>query len=466
MSSTLVSVIVILCRYTTVELPFESYVCAAFDIINFPDKFIVSEIFKNYRTAVHNALNGNSNKKQFALMGPKGVGKSTYLVVLWCELQKNNVKVILTSDKAIMNYNTAPVKRYTKEMVRDHQDLLHLVEGIKSPQDYMNFLHDCITEFCEVEEEKVVLLLDVCHFNETNQMVINSLLQLVYSHASLLISVVAFSSGNGSQVSGRVNQYLQSALQCFLLSNKTEPIHLQHFTKGEAELALQLTEARFKVDDVEHITSYNPLLLSLTQSCDNVIELKCKVNDIVNAFLDSNFVNELSFLPQLYRKSLENSVWYFYVAQSGIEMAIEDELEVFKRSWISKQNICYISSKSANKFSITLNFPTLPDALHSDLAVRLKEDKQIPLNDVKGYLFENAFFDYVQQSPQFIEVFCSKSNSTVTFKVASTYHLKEKVLEKLNKSVIYRLRYLHPAIDGLGMLYDTDGKKWLVFFSY
>ena len=62
----------------------------------------------------------------------------------------------------------------------------------------------------------------------------NDLLQLVYSHA--LILIVAFSSGIGSQVSGRVN----TALQYILLSNKTEPIHLQHFTKGESELALKL----------------------------------------------------------------------------------------------------------------------------------------------------------------------------------------------------------------------------------
>ena len=44
-----------------------------------------------------------------------------------------------------------------------------------------------------------------------------------------------------------------------------------------------------------------------------------KVNDVVKGFLDSNFVSEFNYLPQLYQKTLENSLWYFYVAQSGIE---------------------------------------------------------------------------------------------------------------------------------------------------
>ena len=344
--------VILLYRYTIVEVPFQSYAHTAFDIINFPNKFILSEIFKNYQTKVYNTLNGHSNMKRFALLGPKGVGKSTFLMVLWSELLKNNVKVILTSDKAAMYNNSAPVKKYMKDLIKDHPDLLHVLDGIKSPQGYVNFLHDCITKFCETEKEKVVLLLDVCHFNEMNQTVISNLLQLVHSHESLLISIVAISSGSGSQVSGRVNQYLKSMLQCLLLSVDTCCIQLHQFMKDEAELALQLNNTKFTVADVEHITSYNPLLLSLTKSCNDIMELKRKVNDIVKVFLDNNFVSELTFLPQLYRRSLENSVWYFYAARSEIKMAINDELEVYEQSWISKQNICYISHKSSDKFSI------------------------------------------------------------------------------------------------------------------
>ena len=82
-------------------------------------------------------------------------------------------------------------------------------------------------------------------------------------------------------------------------------------------------------------------------------------------------------------------------------------------------------------------------------------------------MFENAFFQYFEQSTQFIEMFSSKNNSIISFKVASTYHVKQNALLNLNKSVVYRLQYLHPAIDGVGVLYDTNGKKWwLVFFSY
>ena len=453
-----------MCRYTTVEISYESYAHAAFDIINFPSKFILSQLFEDFWMNVYNALSGQSNKKRFALMGPKGVGKSTFLVVLWCELLKKNFSIILTSDKAAMSHNTSPVKKYTKEMVKDDKNLLAIVEDMKSPQDYVNFLHEYIAQYCETKSKQVVLLLDVCHFNENNQAVISNLLQLVHSHTRL-ISIVAFSSGIGSQVSARVDQYLQSAIQCFLLSGDTQCIHLQHYTKAEAELALNLNETTLKVEDIEHITSYNPLLLSLTKSCGDINELRRRVNYIVKAFLDSNFVDEYSFLPQLYYQSLENSVWFFYVAQSGIEMNIEEELEVFEQSWIAKQNICYILSKCNNTFTIKLNFPTLPNALQSDLSLRLKEGNKMPLNEIKGYLFENAFFEYLQQSPQVIEIFTSKSDAIIRFNVSSTYHSKEKVLQGLNDSVIYRLRHLHPAIDGVGILYDTHGTKWLVFLQ-
>ena len=57
--------VILLYRHTTVEVPFQSYAHAAFDIINFPNKFMLSEIFKNYQTKVYNT-------EAFCIIGTKG----------------------------------------------------------------------------------------------------------------------------------------------------------------------------------------------------------------------------------------------------------------------------------------------------------------------------------------------------------------------------------------------------------
>lgn len=253
----------------------------ATSVINPTSKFIITENYKHIESKVVKS----SNPKIFALLGPKGVGKTTALIVLWLQLLKQkDTHVIFTSDKVATHHNLEIVAEYNTHLA---PDLLAVIKSISLPTDYANFLSKCICNFCKIG--KTVLLMDICNFKETAHGNAVPLLELVYAHSSLQVVVA---SGSGSQLAVNENQYLKASLQRFLLSSDTEKIYLRHFNEKQAVLFMKLNSIKFEIEDIQHVTALNPLLLSLTQDCESLADVENNIYAIVKPFLESNFTGQ------------------------------------------------------------------------------------------------------------------------------------------------------------------------------
>ena len=83
---------------------------------------------------------------------------------------------------------------------------------------------------------------------------------------------------------------------------------------------------------------------------------------------------------------------------------------------------------------------------------------------LKGIILEHQFFKYFKVNTN-LTVFTNIKNNIKTFQCICSmeYHDCSIALPKLSTSILFRLRYGHPAIDGVGLLVDQHGKYHLVF---
>ena len=145
-------------------------------------------------------------------------------------------------------------------------------------------------------------------------------------------------------------------------------------------------------------------------------------------------------------------MWYFYAAKSEIKLQI-CEIRDFQYSWLFKHNICYLCDINRESFQLYLNFPTLPELLKADLMHRLEKGINITINEARPFILENSFFDYFEQKSNTWSVYSSFHTGHISFTIHATHHVQDE-LHSVENGVLYRLRNLHPAIDGIGVFDD------------
>jgi len=126
----------------------------------------------------------------------------------------------------------------------------------------------------------------------------------------------------------------------------------------------------------------------------------------------------------------------------------------------------YVSNYlDANQVKIKFNFPLVPGILRDHLYLLAKEQhwNEILKNPVvRGNLSEYEFFN--ANGPIVLSVkLCNGINHTLVF---SDYDVQraDAVLTRMKLNTLYRLRYGHSVIDGIGLLSTgIAGEEWLVF---
>ena len=60
---------------------------------------------------------------------------------------------------------------------------------------------------------------------------------------------------------------------------------MRHFNEEQAISFMKLNNIKFKIEDIQHVTALNSLLLSLAQNCKSLTYVETNVDAIAKSFL-------------------------------------------------------------------------------------------------------------------------------------------------------------------------------------
>ena len=195
-------------------------------------------------------------------------------------------------------------------------------------------------------------------------------------------------------------------------------------------------------------------------------ELGNAVNDNVIRFVNNNLPDNTS-IRSIYIERLKSSEYFLKKAVNGDPIDISETQEYFG-SWIYKHYAC--CTVKENPLIIRLNFPLLANILHKEILQLPQSDiDKIDIYDnsiIRGIVLEHTFFKYFQTNTNFHVYTSFVGNMKVFECILNTKHQVRCVpIQKLYKSVLFQLRFGHPVIDGVGLLFDQQNKCFLVFIQ-
>ena len=114
---------------------------------------------------------------------------------------------------------------------------------------------------------------------------------------------------------------------------------------------------------------------------------------------------------------------------------------------------------------VKFNFPLVPGILRDHrylIAKKQPWNQVLKIPAVKGHFTEYEFCN--GNDPIVLDVkFCNETTSTIVFTDYDVQRV-DVVLSKMKLNTMYRLRYGHSVIDGVGLLSTgIVGEEWLVF---
>lgn len=364
------------------------------------------------------------------IAGPKGVGKTTCLLGLMCQLSEQGFEPVFITSSSFKR--TEVTLNYLKEVAKNI-GFQHL--------DSTEPLWQCISRLIKFANPlcKPLLLLDFDKLNDGSDILSD---MTAVARCCPNNTVLAVSSGD-MVVS---DQSFRSLFQKFHL------LDYLPFTEREARFFIKYHKIGFTPDELRPITGCNPYLLSLASNAA-LIQL---VDSYVESYVRENLISPGS-LPAQFLRSLKRCEEYFWMAFTNDTLQSDGDIEEFNSSWVGLHRVCYLEDKV-----IKLNFPTLPRILRADLR-NLVNEGSIDISvypQVKGFMMEELFFKHANEGV----IVVSNKSTCIKFTVNQVQKMPLNE-DKLKENVLYRLEMYHPVIDAVGLFVQDGGIVCLVYFQ-
>ena len=384
--------------------------------------------------------------KRLLFRGPKGVGKTTCLLVCW---KFDCHKKILLSAGAMNKCTHRTVQLYMRKVYSDFPD--------KMFQDKQCFLNE-LDRY--ISEEQPTVYLDLSYMLSSASA--DDIISLIYLGNAASCCLIAVSSGMGTTFSNTASvDQLESALLGYQTVNffpfsKPEAILFAKVKKGITdEVVLPLLKR------LKPYTSYNPYLL--THALDKEV-----LTDSYTTCYWATVRYIKRTLPEnehdlLFVNHIESIAKYFYFAQQNVEV----DNWGYKKSFVSVHNLTYVvnHNENTNQVRIKINFPLLPvilkEYLHTKLSNRSEQVNITTYPAVRGYMLEAHLFKWDRNNID-VTILLNDNPLPTVLKFPQVNQVNE-VLDDIRKNTLYQLRSDHPIIDGIGFITNELGDYWLVF---
>ena len=233
------------------------------------------------------------------------------------------------------------------------------------------------------------------------------------------------------------------------------------FEESEAKLYIQYFKhnCSMSINIIKSLTNFNPYYLSRINESQSEHENKGRIKaEVSTHFMELVKNIDQNDLCSFMLPKLEGAQKWFYKASNGIPLS-QEEYEEFLGSWTYAQHLCDYT-KREEEWVLIYPLPLSEAKLIHELA-KVKKSYTLPQNPVvDGYVFEEQMFVLLNNTKS-LEIF-----TYVPMSFSLSYVCKQNtVLEHMDKSVLYFLRYKHPVVDAVGILQDEKCVWWLVFLQ-
>ena len=322
-------------------------------------------------------------------------------------------------------------------------------------------IESCLKELINIGcETEIMFLVDICSVYSNTVEHIQNLLRLILSFRLKcnIKMVIAMTSGLGIHLPpayGHLHVY-------FSLIYTMPKCRFTLFSISEAKLYIEHQKQNCIMDMkvIKELTNLNPYYLSRINPKENQYKNQGRIKAEVAAYF-SSLVKSFSLddLCSLMLPELEESQRWFYKASNGIFLDT-CEFNEFVQSWVYSQHICEYK-KSHGKHKLVYALPFSENLLVTELS-KLQPTLPLPKNPViDGYVYEEKVFHFMNNAKK-LDVLTNKESLCLSLSYVCK---KSDTLIKLDKSIMYQLRYKHPIIDGIGILQDERNVWWLAFIQ-
>ena len=444
----------------------------------FPNpKFVVTDNYKELKRKIETIDNSTSEPRAVRIGGPKGVGKSFALVLLWYQLNGDRPCILITAKsfgspfwfthlmelcrrfggKLFIRYNCYA---YSSNKSNPNPNT-HAGEGVHHLESVSSV--DCALLQRVVRSlSNALVLVDLSEVViKPNMHMYSDLLELCFSNQ--ITTVISMSSGSGLYSLSRASRKFFSTLYVQVPVVKFKP-----FSDVEANAFIDHIGCfRGKITDpleVKALTGYNPFLLSILsrqnrsewQNCVDVF-VRNYVCELLDDFTDRRFAT-------LVESDLSYNTELLFYAMNRTPVP-SSSTKAYENSWVAVESIVYVTEVDdcSGQFKLAVNFPPIYEILMTELTERTtKSSVSSPIID--GFRFEK----YVCSQLRVLDLcITDESGSTHVCSLPIELNVSQSHTCIMNLSIgtLYHLRCGHPVIDAVGVLKDRHGSHYLVMLQ-
>lgn len=420
------------------------------------------EIYNNLRNGINTMIEG-----------PKGCGKTTLLLTMYCLLTKEKVTCVYLNCNALCDQGRC----------KNYLESICVSQNFNTPKEYIEYMTRHRTD--------IIYFVDLSSVSSSSTSSMHELLCIISSNPC----IVALSSG-GTKLNSE-NAYNDN--QFWALSCSCPRVVVGSFTETAAsEFVTRMngvnTATVFCYDDqMKSVCGTNPYLLKTYCTKRNPAVGKTHVKIAVKDFFTRNL--NIDSQNEHLAQHLEKAD--IFDCLETIKMSLQElkfnekDKKNFDESWICKESLAVMekvegtpsddtttsnSDTPETWWTLKWNFPTLPHLLLEVIDKFCKKGdgnreiqqlcrEQPSLN---GIYFEQCFFDYhkgVSLQCSCVEAICENVGEaqSIKFDAYKGVLSQGRTDHEMQADILYQLRLCHETIDGVAFLKDDHGKKWLLF---